>query len=73
MTDIQKEYCEEKGLVYIKPENTEVADYVCWLESQILAFVVGQREQFVCDKCKHPVEHDGEGEWCEKCQTYTYD
>ena len=35
--------------------------------------VVGRSEQLVCDKCKHPVEHDGEGVWCEKCQTYTYD
>jgi len=35
MTDIQKEYCEEKGLIYIKPENTEIADYVNWLEAQI--------------------------------------
>ena len=53
MTDIQKEYCEEKGLVYIKPENTEVADYVCWLESQILALrihdVVGRSEQLFCE------------------------
>jgi len=37
MTDIQKEYCEEKGLIYIKPENTEIADYVNWLEAQIKA------------------------------------
>lgn len=53
MTDIQKEYCDEKGLVYIKPENTEIADYVSWLESQILALripdVVGRSEQ-LCGK-----------------------
>ena len=37
MTDIQKEYCDEKGLIYINPENTEIADYVNWLEAQIQA------------------------------------
>jgi hypothetical protein len=49
MTDIQKEYCEEKGLIYIKPENTEIADYVNWLEAQIKALrihdVSGRSEQ----------------------------
>ena len=35
MTEIQKEYCEEKGLIYIKPENTEIADYINWLEAKI--------------------------------------
>lgn len=37
MTELQKEYCEEKGLIYIKPENTEILDYVNWLETQIQA------------------------------------
>ena len=37
MTELQKEYCEEKGLIYIKPQNTEIADYVSWLEAQIQA------------------------------------
>lgn len=49
MTELQKEYCEEKGLIYIKPENTEISDYVNWLERQIQALrihdVVGQSEQ----------------------------
>ena len=49
MTELQKEYCEEKGLIYIKPENTEISDYVNWLEDQILALrihdVVGRSEQ----------------------------
>ncbi|MFY7988740.1 MAG: hypothetical protein ACOVNP_07660 [Flavobacterium sp.] len=49
MTDIQKEYCEEKGLIYINPENTEIADYVNWLEAQIQALrihdVSGRSEQ----------------------------
>jgi hypothetical protein len=49
MTDIQKEYCEKKGLIYIKPENTEIANYVNWLEAQIQALrihdVVGRSEQ----------------------------
>jgi hypothetical protein len=39
----------------------------------LLLDVVGRSEQLVCDKCKLPVEHDGEGQWCGKCQTYTYD
>jgi RNA polymerase subunit RPABC4/transcription elongation factor Spt4 len=54
MTDIQKEFCEEKGLIYIKPENTEIADYVNWLEAQIQALrihdVVGRSEQ-LCPDC----------------------
>ena len=58
MTEIQKEYCEEKGLIYINPENTEIADYVSWLEAQIQALrihdVVGRSEQSVCDHSKHP-------------------
>jgi hypothetical protein len=53
MTELQKEYCEEKGLIYIKPENTEISDYVNWLEAQIEALrihdVVGQSEQLKCD------------------------
>ena len=51
MTDIQKEYCNEKGLIYIKPENTQIADYVNWLEEQIQALripnVVGRSEQLL--------------------------
>ena len=35
MTELQKEYCEQKGLMYIKPENTQIYDYVTWLEAQI--------------------------------------
>ena len=54
MTELQKEYCEEKGLIYIKPENTEISDYVNWLETQIQALrihdVVGRSEQLVCYK-----------------------
>ena len=44
MTELQKEYCEEKGLIYIKPENTEISDYVNWLEAQIQALRIGQSE-----------------------------
>ena len=55
MTELQKEYCEEKGLIYIKPENTEIADYVSWLEAQLQALrihdVVGRSEQLPCDEC----------------------
>lgn len=55
MTGLQKEYCEEKGLIYIKPENTEIADYVNWLEAQIQALrihdVSGRSEQLVCPEC----------------------
>jgi flagellar biosynthesis/type III secretory pathway protein FliH len=51
MTELQKEYCEEKGLIYIKPENTEISDYVNWLERQIQALringVVGRSEQLI--------------------------
>lgn len=36
--------------MYIKPENTEIADYVNWLETQIQALRIGQSEQF-CDIC----------------------
>ena len=28
MFSTSKKYCEEKGLIYINPENTEIADYV---------------------------------------------
>jgi RNA polymerase subunit RPABC4/transcription elongation factor Spt4 len=56
MTELQKEYCQEKGLIYIKPENTEIADYVNWLETQIQALrihdVVGQSEQLFCPHCE---------------------
>lgn len=49
MTELQKEYCKEKGLIFIKPENTQIADYVNWLEAQIQALhihdVVGRSEQ----------------------------
>jgi RNA polymerase subunit RPABC4/transcription elongation factor Spt4 len=41
-------------LIYIKPENTEIADYVNWLEAQIQALrihdVVGRSEQ-LCPDC----------------------
>lgn len=50
MTELQIQYCNEKGLMYIKPENTEIADYVNWLETQIQALRIGQSEQF-CDTC----------------------
>ena len=56
MTELQKEYCEEKGLIYIKPENTEISDYVNWLETQIQALrihdVVGRSEHLICPYCK---------------------
>lgn len=71
MTELQKEYCEEKGLIYIKPENTEISDYVNWLEDQILALrihdVVNRRELLVaflewfkgyCDLDVTPNEED---------------
>jgi hypothetical protein len=49
MTELQLQYCNEKGLMYIKPENTEIADYVNWLEAKIQALrihdVVGRSEQ----------------------------
>ena len=55
MTELQKEYCEEKGLIYIKPENTEISDYVNWLETQMQALrihdVVGRSEQLACPCC----------------------
>lgn len=54
MTELQKEYCEEKGLIYIKPENTEISDYVNWLETQIQALrihdVSGRSEQLPTDE-----------------------
>ena len=54
--------------------TNEIKTYDQCAEEILLLFsVVGRSKQLVCDKCKHQVEHDGEGEWCEKCQTYTYD
>ena len=37
--------------MYIKPENTEISDYVNWLETQIQALRIGQSEQLACDIC----------------------
>lgn len=75
MTDIQKEYCEEKGLVYIKPENTEIADYVSWLESQILALrihdVVGRSEQLpILDRCGCEEPNNEPIKVCMNCNGY---
>lgn len=74
MTELQKEYCEEKGLIYIKPENTEISDYVNWLEDQILALrthdVSGcnaDSEKLIeCSNCGDKVEMIG-GEFCPHC------
>jgi len=74
MTEIQKQYCEEKGLIYINPENTEISDYVIWLEEQILALrihdVIGQSEQLVCC-CDNPnsfKEMEEGKETCSQCR-----
>ena len=69
MTELQKEYCEEKGLIYIKPKNTEISDYVNWLETQIQALrihdVVGRSEQLVCPDCKSKARLQNGFIWCE--------
>ena len=71
MTDVQKEYCEEKGLIYINPENTGIADYVNWLEAQIQALrihdVIGRSEQL---KCEHRGRRTATElvEYCEDCK-----
>ena len=68
MTDIQKEYCEKKGLIYIKPENTEIANYVNWLEAQIQALripvVVGRSEQLPVSL----IPEFGSDEWINCCK-----
>lgn len=35
MKNFRKEYCEENGLNYIKPENSSMKDYVIWLENKL--------------------------------------
>ena len=41
MNKLRQEYCEENGLNYIKPENTEMKDYILWLEKRIEALEAG--------------------------------
>ena len=66
MTEIQKEYCKEKGLIYIKPENTEIADYVSWLEEQILTLRIHDVVQAKPEKvCKGSMRW---GTGCGKCK-----
>jgi hypothetical protein len=74
MTELQLQYCNEKGLMYIKPENTEIADYVNWLEAKIQALrihdVVGRSEQFKCHSCgtNHSGKNDDQlFEICKTC------
>ena len=75
MTDIQKEYCEEKGLIYIKPENTEIADYVTWLEAQIQSLrihdVVGRSEQLICPCCGSDKTYKTDAIHCNRCAVTT--
>ena len=73
MTELQKEYCEEKGLIYIKPENTEISDYVNWLETQIQALrihdVVGRSEQLPCDHPDEAIIRDKPTDYCMACNS----
>lgn len=32
----RKEYCEKNGLNYIKPENSNLHDYILYLEKRLL-------------------------------------
>ena len=55
MTELQKEYCEEKGIQFINVWITkEIVDYADWLEEKLQALrihdVVGRSEQ-LCVKC----------------------
>jgi len=68
MTDIQKEYCKEKGLIYIKPENTVISDYVYWLEAQIQALRIHEVvNPVICPNCKEECEPIPLGQMCNKC------
>lgn len=62
----QKQTKEIKGRL---AENTLTTVRV----QQLLLADIGKKEGPICEKCKEPIMHDGEGEWCEKCQIYTYD
>ena len=71
MTELQKEYCEQKGLMYIKPENTQIYDYVTWLEAQIQSLRIND----VSGMCVHPwASVIGDGEMkpakCLRCGKY---
>ena len=35
MNEFREEYCHENGLMYIKPENTSMNDYIEFLENKL--------------------------------------
>lgn len=45
MNKLRQEYCKENGLNYIKPKNTEMKEYVIWLEKRIEALNIANVSQ----------------------------
>lgn len=63
MNEFRKEYCEENGLNWIKPENTRAKDYVIWLEDKLKEAITVTRS---CTQLNNK-EVDTFEVWIKKC------
>ena len=75
MTELQKQFQEEKGVSFDEiPINGVHLEYITWLEAQVEALrihdVVGRSEQLFCTCSRAKgLDHDEEGTpYCISCQ-----
>lgn len=76
MTDLQKQFQEEKGVSFDGiPINGIHLEYITWLEARIQALrihdVVGRSEQFICPCCGSDRTYKTEAYHCNRCAVTT--